>query len=91
MERWLPIDITGSHIDSLTPLLETLRHQHTRLLVDDNDLLDGPRSPIGNGDYIDLDALQSHGEHQFFMLNDLEPPASLVESGTDAIKLSGTL
>jgi hypothetical protein len=43
---------------------------------EDNDLLDGPRSPIGNGDYINLDDLQSHGNHQFVILNNLEPPVS---------------
>lgn len=76
-ERWPSVDrASESQLGSLEPLREAMRHQHTRLLEEHDDLLDGPRSPIGNGDYINLDALQSHGEHQFVILNRLEPPAS---------------
>ncbi len=77
-EQWLSLDsdiCPPSGLDSLEPLRDIVHRQHVRVLTDDdNDLLDGPRSPMGNGDYINLDDLHSHGEYEFVLLNSLEPP-----------------
>ena len=60
--------------------MASMRHQHARIMEpESDDLLDGPRSPIGNGDYVNLYDLQSHGKYEFVLLNNLEPPASLAK------------